>query len=220
MIVFKRSSNWPRNWCRNDQRRSGDRLRCPRGTGTRHRRCDREATSTRAVLPNAGSADQDRVVLGAAAKNLNDAFDFASAATRGIERAFRGRLSEVAADSASRERSFLGQQAAGFFFAEVRAIALPEAWKTAGALTSNLRAERSNSLFAQDCREEDARADVRCVRALGLDCAEDKALANRFFARKARSSPYAKRSKAVSHPRAHLDLVEVADSERSAKRIP
>jgi len=39
--------------------------------------------STIAVLPHAGFADQHRVVLGAAAEDLNDALEFAVAATSG-----------------------------------------------------------------------------------------------------------------------------------------
>src|SRR6202158_500870 len=49
-------------------------------------------------LADAGFADQDGIIFGAAAKNLNDALDFAFAANERVERAFRSCLGQIAAN--------------------------------------------------------------------------------------------------------------------------
>ena len=48
-------------------------------------------------LAHAGFADEDRIVLRAAAENLDDALDFVLAADDRIEFAFLGQLGQVAA---------------------------------------------------------------------------------------------------------------------------
>src|SRR5207245_2605422 len=57
-------------------------------------------------LAHARLADQDGIVLGAAAQNLNNALDFVLAPYQRIQRTFRRRLRKVAAEF-RQQRSFL-----------------------------------------------------------------------------------------------------------------
>ena len=50
-------------------------------------------------FPDAGFTEQHGIVLGAAAKNLDDAFDFVGAANHGIHFTFAGDFGQVASES-------------------------------------------------------------------------------------------------------------------------
>src|SRR5262249_2651157 len=50
-------------------------------------------------LADAGLAQEDRIVLGAPAEDLNDALDFVGAADDGVELALTGQLGEVASEA-------------------------------------------------------------------------------------------------------------------------
>jgi len=79
-----------------------------------------------AVLPTPGSPIQHRIVLGAAAENLDDAVDFAVATDQGVELAVHGGLGQVAGKLGEQRRFALPLwcgfllRAAGEFFANSR----------------------------------------------------------------------------------------------------
>ena len=115
-------------------------------------------------LAYAGLADEHRVVLGAAAENLDDAVDFALAADQGIELAVHGGLGQVAGELAEQRRFtlalglslFLG--AAGQFLADGR--------KAQAALVQDLGGE--TLLFSQQAQKQVLGPDVTMGEALGL----------------------------------------------------
>jgi len=93
---LERSSNWPDISCREINERSSVRFSCQPGTKEFAVSNTRGQTLDIAVFPTPGSTDQHRVVLRAAAEDLNDAIDFTIASNQGIElRILRG-LCQVA----------------------------------------------------------------------------------------------------------------------------
>jgi hypothetical protein len=97
-------------------------------------------------LAHAGLADQYRIVLGAAAQNLNDALDFVFAPDEWIQRAFRSRLRQVTAEFRE-QRSFFWPRRRCFFAGRARQL-FPQRGETQPALHQDFRAEAL--FFAQD----------------------------------------------------------------------
>src|SRR5437016_8758149 len=113
-------------------------------------------------LAHAGLADQNRIVLGAAAQNLNDALDFVFPPDEWIQRTFRSRLREVAAEFRE-QRSFFRPRRRCFFAGRARQL-FPQRGQTQPALHQDFRAE---ALFlAQDAEEQMLGADVLVAQAL------------------------------------------------------
>jgi len=92
MMVLRRSSNWPRYFVpatmSERSRRKGCRLSARKGgTSPSDMRCARPFDD--GGLAHTRLADQNRIVLGATAQNLDDALNFAFAANEWIEETFR-----------------------------------------------------------------------------------------------------------------------------------
>src|SRR6185437_1339790 len=110
-------------------------------------------------LADAGFADEHGVILGAAAEDLDDAFEFVIAADQGIERAIHRGLGEVAAEFGE-ERAFLG--ALGDLFALRAGELFPDGGETETALMQDFGGE--TFLFAEQAEQEVLRADVLVIQ--------------------------------------------------------
>ena len=113
---------------------------------------------------DAGLADQHRIVLGAAAENLDDAIDFAFAADQRIELAVHGGLGQIARKFRE-QRTFtlplrlsFFLRAAGQLFADGR--------EAQAALVQNLGGEAL--FFSQQTQQQMFGADVAMRKALGF----------------------------------------------------
>ena len=115
-------------------------------------------------LAHARLADQHRIILGAAAKNLNDALDFAVAAHQRIELAFERRLRQVPAEL-RQQRSLLRAIHRHFLAGAARQF-LAQSGKPQPALGQNLRAKAL--LLAQDAQQQMLGAHVLVPQALGF----------------------------------------------------
>src|SRR6266567_1686915 len=100
-------------------------------------------------LAHAWFADQNRIVLGAAAQNLNDTLDFVFASDKRIQRAFRRRLRKVAAEFRE-QRSFL-RPGRRCFLAGRACQLFPQGGKPQPALHQDFRAK---TLFLAQNAEE------------------------------------------------------------------
>ena len=116
-------------------------------------------------LADAGLADQHRIVLGAAAEDLDDALEFAVAADERIELPVHRGLGQVAGE--------LGQQAGLALALLLRGLLLRDAGqlvanlrKLQAALLQDLRGEAL--LFAQQAEQQMFGADVLVAEALGF----------------------------------------------------
>ena len=89
-------------------------------------------------------------------KNLNHALDFAVAAHQRIERAFRSRLRQVAAEFRE-QRSFFGTRGGGLFARRARQF-FAQSGKPQSALHQDLRAKAL--FFAQDSQQQVLGSDV------------------------------------------------------------
>src|SRR6202790_5039829 len=107
-------------------------------------------------------ADQHRIVLRAAAENLNDALDFAFASDQRIEGAFGSRLRKVAAEFREK-RGFLGTRGSGLFARGARQF-LAQRGEAQAALHENLRAKAF--FLAQDSQKQVLGAHVLDAEAL------------------------------------------------------
>ena len=113
---------------------------------------------------DAGLTDQHRIVLGAAAQDLDDAFNFAFAAHQRIERTFGAACVRSRLNSASSEVSF--GRAAVVFSPDVRASSSRKCREPQSALHQNFRAKAL--FFAQNSQQQMFRADVLDAQALGF----------------------------------------------------
>ena len=104
MTALIRSSNWPRYLVpatiKARSRVMTRRSRSSSGTLPAAISCARP--STMAVLPNASLAQQHRIVLGAAAQNLNHPLNFALPADDRVHLALAGDLGQIAAEGLER----------------------------------------------------------------------------------------------------------------------
>src|SRR4029077_15063266 len=115
-------------------------------------------------LADAGFADEHRIVFGAAAKDLNDALDFAFAADQRVCRTFVCGFREIAAELGE-QRSFLRTGCRGFFARGAREF-LTQCGEAQAALHQNFRAEAL--FFAQDAQQQVLGTDVLDAEALGF----------------------------------------------------
>ena len=106
ITALSRSSNWPRYLvpATRAPRSSWSSRFCARTSGTSWPTMRWASPSTMAVLPTPGLADQDRVVLGAAGQDLDDALDLGLAPDDGVELALAGELGEVARELVEHRR--------------------------------------------------------------------------------------------------------------------
>ena len=114
-------------------------------------------------LAHARLADQHRVVLGAAAKNLHHALQFVVAADQRVEGVVHRGLGEVAAEL-GQQRAFLGPLR-HLFALRTRQL-LADGGEPQAALVQNLG--REALLFAQQAQQQVFGADVLVVQAFGL----------------------------------------------------
>ncbi len=117
-----------------------------------------------AVLPYARLADQHRVVLGAAAENLDHALQFVVASDERVQRIVHGGLGEVAAEL-RQQRTFLGPRGRHFFTLRTRQL-LADGGKPEASFVQNLR--RETLFLAQQPQQQVLRADVLVAQALGF----------------------------------------------------
>ena len=115
-------------------------------------------------LAHAGLADQHRVVLGAAAEDLDDALQFVVASDERVERVVHGGLGEVAAEL-GQQRTFLGPGGRHLFTLRTRQF-FADGGQPEAPLVQDLRRE---ALFlAQQTEQQVLRADVLVAQALGF----------------------------------------------------
>ena len=115
-------------------------------------------------LADARLADQHRVVLGAAAEDLDHALQFVIAPDQRVERIVHGGLREVAAEL-GQQRAFLGPRGGDLLALGTRQF-LPNGGEPQPALVQDLRGEAL--LFAQQAEQQVLGADVLVVQPLGL----------------------------------------------------
>ena len=115
-------------------------------------------------LAHARLADQHRVVLGAAAQDLDHALQFVIAADQRIERVVHGGLGQVAAEF-GQQRAFLGAVGGHLFGLRTRQL-FANGGKAQAALMQDLGGEAL--LFAQQAQQQVLGADVLVVQALGF----------------------------------------------------
>ena len=115
-------------------------------------------------LADARLADQHRIVLGAAAENLDDPLQFVVAPDQRIERVVHGGLGEVAAEL-GQQRAFLGPGGRHLFALRTRQF-FADGGKAQSALVQDLG--RETFLFAQQAQQQVLGADVLVVQPLGF----------------------------------------------------
>src|SRR5207245_3474421 len=115
-------------------------------------------------LAHSGLADEHRIILRAAAENLDDALDLSLAAHERVERTFHGRLGQVAAEL-GKERGFLGAARRRFFAGSTLKL-FPQGREAQPALHQDLRAKAF--FLAQDAEQEMFGAHVLVTEALRL----------------------------------------------------
>ncbi len=116
-------------------------------------------------LAHAGLADEDGIILGAAAENLHHALQFAFAAHERIELAFHGRLGEVAAELAQQAGLALALLRLGFFLGNAAQL-FANLRQLQAALLQDLRGK---ALFlAQQAQQQMLGPDVLVAQPLGL----------------------------------------------------
>ena len=117
-------------------------------------------------LADAGFADEDGIVFGAAAEDLDDALQFALAAHERIELAVHRRLGEVAAELGQQTGFALGALLRLNLFLRDAAQLLANLRQLQAALLQDLRGE---ALFlAQQAEQQMLRPDVLVAQPLGL----------------------------------------------------
>ena len=166
MMVFRRSSNWPRYLVpATISERSSARMRL----SARKRRHVALGDALRQAfddggLADAGLADQHRIVLGAAAEDLHHALQLVIPADQRIERAVHGGLRQVAAEL-GQQRAFLGPVGGDLFRLRARQL-LADGRKPQPALVQDLGGKAF--LFAQQAEQQVLGADVLVVQPLGF----------------------------------------------------
>ena len=116
-------------------------------------------------LAHAGLADEDGIVLGAAAENLDHALQFAVAAHERIELAVHGRLGQVAAELGQQAGLALALLRRGFFLRDAAQL-FANLRQLQAALLQDLRGE---ALFlAQQAQQQVFGADVLVAQPFGL----------------------------------------------------
>ena len=115
-------------------------------------------------LADARLADQHRVVLGAAAEDLDDPLQFVIAPDQRVEGVVHGGLGEVAAEF-GQQRAFLGPRGRDFLTLRTRQL-FPDGGKPQTALVQDLRGEAL--LFAQQAQQQVLGADVLVIQPLGF----------------------------------------------------
>ena len=115
-------------------------------------------------LAHAGFADQDGVVLGAAAENLDHALQFLLASDQRIELVVHGGLGEVAGELAEQRRFAIALRR-GFFLRAARQL-LADGGEAQAALVQNFGGKAL--FFAQQAQQQVLGADVLVRQALGF----------------------------------------------------
>ncbi len=115
-------------------------------------------------LADARLADQDRVVLGAAAQHLLHALQLVLAADERIELVLHGRLGEGAAELRQQRRLFHARQR-GLFVQELDDV-LPNGVEAHPLLHEDRR--RNRSLFAEDAQQQVLGPDVVVQQPVGF----------------------------------------------------
>ena len=159
MMVLSRSSNWPRYFVpATISERSSDKNALV-GQERRHIAIGnalRQAFDD-GRFANARLADQHRIILGAAAQNLDDALDFAFASDQRIELTFGSRLRQIAAEL-RQQRSFFRTRSGSLFPRGARQF-FTQAWRAA------IRAPSKFPRRSTFLRAKFPAANVRCRRA-------------------------------------------------------